>query len=1092
MKTVVGEIYLCSHDSDGEPILLKNFKGVKVNRFCGGYNRAFILEEGQNSQAKIHSLHPPEFDDYDFTFTEKNLEDLAVTQKEVEAELKARYQQRDLTVGQDQPPRDSDPQRGIHDDQRATGYSAEREAGRKELSAVREDDGEHPEAVYSEEGGQQAYEDYASRDQAEDRQEADPRRVSGHLEEDPKIGSTQTDAATKIYSAFDGKGTIVELRSGRNHILLLNAEGEVYSYGYGEYGVMGRGGTDVHSSVPMKISNLKAQKIVKVTCGYQHCLALNTTGDIYSWGRGFEGQLGLKLSNAKGPSESGTEEYPANHVDGDQVDEGSSMGNSTMKQSRVKAGPYSEPPLRVPVQLECSSIPRVVRYFTKKRYDKMVKEEWRKSPAEQKKEKDFSEVIVEDIECGAYHSLALTKSGDLFGWGDSGCGQLGVGRLPKVWVPVQIPVKEKVAQMAAGFAHTVITTREGFVYSFGLNHKFQLGFDDQKSRFKPERLLLDDNGLTLNRILKIACGDYNCFALSQLGEVYSWGSGVLGIKEIAVLTRPKIIRGIIGDKQITDIYVNNGNAIFFTPLKVLSMKPSCGPSSGGTIFSILGVGLCDMGSRQRIRFVFGNSGEKAIETGLRYDENTNSYYAQTPNFEFDGQFDAAQWPTRAKVSISLDGEKWMDADTPFFIYSSRMRISNISPKFASIEGGLEMCIELITDQKTMKEFSTVSVGFQATVPDVRTDAQKLKAKEEERVAKKDEVKVLNPIDLPLNSPELEKPDWIYFEGSVRDKDVVFQVPPHSKLVKNALFYNIDVSLNGQQFLGTPSFFRYYQVEVEKIEPDVTVRLGGTKITISGKGFIDSLQKKIKLVNSKVERMIDVKWEKVEEYYYFFTPPISWLSGKDDDLSDLEAEELMREKVKVFITISGKDWIPVGSYVYYEPKLRHMIPGPAPDKQNSEEAIREHWLEEEPILEVQAGLSEKEAEKKRVEHEKKLKEDLAEIENVFRKPGSFVFIEGEQFLKKNPIFVRLTFKQQNWDTKAAYKNHKRLGFEVPLIEGPPEGVHEFAVSLSFDGGQNFCYQGLKLRYFCFNKDTPDIERNKLMDAELKQAKKAGKK
>ena len=83
---MVGEVYLCSQDSDGEPILLNNFKGVKISNFCGGHYRAYVLEQDEQAQGKIHSLHPPEFDEYDYTFTEKNIDELAVMQREVQAE----------------------------------------------------------------------------------------------------------------------------------------------------------------------------------------------------------------------------------------------------------------------------------------------------------------------------------------------------------------------------------------------------------------------------------------------------------------------------------------------------------------------------------------------------------------------------------------------------------------------------------------------------------------------------------------------------------------------------------------------------------------------------------------------------------------------------------------------------------------------------------------------------------------------------------------------------------------------------------------------------------------------------------------------
>ena len=43
----------------------------------------------------------------------------------------------------------------------------------------------------------------------------------------------------------------------------------------------------------MPLLNLKDKRIVQIACGESHSLALTDKGYLYSWGRGFEGQLGL-------------------------------------------------------------------------------------------------------------------------------------------------------------------------------------------------------------------------------------------------------------------------------------------------------------------------------------------------------------------------------------------------------------------------------------------------------------------------------------------------------------------------------------------------------------------------------------------------------------------------------------------------------------------------------------------------------------------------------------------------------------------------------------------------------------------------------
>jgi len=42
-----------------------------------------------------------------------------------------------------------------------------------------------------------------------------------------------------------------------------------------------------------KIVNQQNHEFSYVSCGAEHSFALTTTGDLYSWGLGFKGQLGL-------------------------------------------------------------------------------------------------------------------------------------------------------------------------------------------------------------------------------------------------------------------------------------------------------------------------------------------------------------------------------------------------------------------------------------------------------------------------------------------------------------------------------------------------------------------------------------------------------------------------------------------------------------------------------------------------------------------------------------------------------------------------------------------------------------------------------
>ena len=71
----------------------------------------------------------------------------------------------------------------------------------------------------------------------------------------------------------------------------MSREGEVYSSGTGKYCNVGQGGCVGHPK-PSIIKALKDKRVVHIACGDSHSLVLTDMGYLYSWGRGFEGQLG--------------------------------------------------------------------------------------------------------------------------------------------------------------------------------------------------------------------------------------------------------------------------------------------------------------------------------------------------------------------------------------------------------------------------------------------------------------------------------------------------------------------------------------------------------------------------------------------------------------------------------------------------------------------------------------------------------------------------------------------------------------------------------------------------------------------------------
>lgn len=70
--------------------------------------------------------------------------------------------------------------------------------------------------------------------------------------------------------------------SGDAQTLCITDDDNVWSWGDGDYGKLGRGGSD-GCKIPMKIESLAGLGVVKVECGSQFSVALTRSGSVYTW-----------------------------------------------------------------------------------------------------------------------------------------------------------------------------------------------------------------------------------------------------------------------------------------------------------------------------------------------------------------------------------------------------------------------------------------------------------------------------------------------------------------------------------------------------------------------------------------------------------------------------------------------------------------------------------------------------------------------------------------------------------------------------------------------------------------------------------------
>lgn len=91
------------------------------------------------------------------------------------------------------------------------------------------------------------------------------------------------------------------------------------------------------------------------------------------------------------------------------------------------------------------------------------------------------------IDCGYHHSAGVTDEGEVLTWGRGVFGQLGHGNVQSYSVPqpVEALMSQVVTSVACGWQHTMALTQTGQVFSWGYGEDGQLGHSEAGDSLTP-------------------------------------------------------------------------------------------------------------------------------------------------------------------------------------------------------------------------------------------------------------------------------------------------------------------------------------------------------------------------------------------------------------------------------------------------------------------------------------------------------------------------------------------------------------------------------------------------------------------------------
>ena len=164
---------------------------------------------------------------------------------------------------------------------------------------------------------------------------------------------------------------------------------------------------------------------------------------------------------------------------------------------------------------------------------------------------------VDVVDLGDHHSAAIVK-GVLYTWGEGSWGRLGLGHNLDTWLPTAVDLKgEKAVAVSCGSYHTLVLTATNKVFGFGWNKGGRIGLGSAQPLSVPEPAEVKVISDAKIKVVSLSAGANCSIALDSDGRAYSWGVGsfgALGHGDEKDVHEPTLIKGLAGKKNTHAVF----------------------------------------------------------------------------------------------------------------------------------------------------------------------------------------------------------------------------------------------------------------------------------------------------------------------------------------------------------------------------------------------------------------------------------------------------------------------------------------------------------------------------------------------------------
>ena len=372
--------------------------------------------------------------------------------------------------------------------------------------------------------------------------------------------SNQEDSLTPVRvhtgkaAAIDSDGgylsNIKKISVGNDHSCAVSGIGNVYCWGYGEYGQNGNN-TNSNELVPVRVHEGEAlsvdsdggylSNIRSVSAGSEHTCVASNASNIYCWGEGSSGRLGnnekntyfipVRVRGGKAMASDTVDGYLSNIRDVSSGSEHTCVVSNTNNVycwgHRERLGIETTEDELVPIRIlagEALASDKTGVYLANMR----------------------------NISAGHLHTCAVSNAGNAYCWGYGQYGQLGNNSTANQRVPVLVQAHDRetprsdqarisqvyylanMRNISAGNLHTCAVSNANNVYCWGHGQFGQLGNNSTTNRSLPARVHVgeavyaDKDETYLSNMDIVSPGYRQTCSISRANHVYCWGHGYHG------------------------------------------------------------------------------------------------------------------------------------------------------------------------------------------------------------------------------------------------------------------------------------------------------------------------------------------------------------------------------------------------------------------------------------------------------------------------------------------------------------------------------------------------------------------------------------